>query len=82
MILSSLAILAQLACGPIGDVHQLLTKDMGESVLVTLPAANADTIRIYVGPKSWTVILVKGDKGCLLAEGQGASKFGAPGKDS
>ena len=81
-MLSNLLMTAQLLCAPLGEIHEAITKDFQEKVLVTLQAADGTERRIYVGEKSWNVILVKGPTGCLLDNGEGKITYGQPGKDS
>ena len=81
-MLAELLVAVQLQCAPMKDIHEALTKDFSEKVLVTLSAPDGSKRRIYVGEKSWTVIHIRGEVGCLLDNGEGDITYGAPGKDS
>lgn len=61
------------SCGPADKVAGFLLDNFGEKPQVTF-ISDEIVYTFYAGPKSWSLVGVKGDVGCIVTEGK-AWKF-------
>jgi hypothetical protein len=61
------------SCGPADKVAAFLLDNFGEKPQVTFVSPDI-TYTLYAGPKSWSLVGVKGTVGCIVTEGK-AWKF-------
>ena len=65
--------IAWASCGPAANVAGFLLDNFGEKPQVTF-ISDEIVYTFYAGPKSWTLVGVKGDVACIVTEGK-AWKF-------